>query len=206
MVLFSVQQWLLYLFCSALLLTYLLASIHTYSCEPVILLSSTRLIIISALLLHSPLLQPTRLLSLTKTDFLSFFFFFFSVDERMKQTTTKRDPNLEIGSKGELVPRSRIRWEPFNLRSQYYIVFTGKFLFFIFIPHFSSSWFIILCTRQMIILRLQQLVLVFKYTHKRERERSTLFYRARFHWIFYFPVAVLVVVVVEGCFTCRLVV
>ncbi|KZR99348.1 putative Neuroligin-1, partial [Daphnia magna] len=33
------------------------------------------------------------------------------------------DPNLEIGSKGELMPRSKLRWEPFNLRSQYYMVF-----------------------------------------------------------------------------------
>ncbi|XP_046449417.1 neuroligin-4, Y-linked-like [Daphnia pulex] len=35
------------------------------------------------------------------------------------------DPNLEIGSKGELMPRSKLRWEPFNLHSQYYMVF-GK--------------------------------------------------------------------------------
>ncbi|XP_057367984.1 neuroligin-1-like [Daphnia carinata] len=33
------------------------------------------------------------------------------------------DPNLEIGSKGELMPRSKLRWEPFNLHSQYYMVF-----------------------------------------------------------------------------------
>jgi hypothetical protein len=32
---------------------------------------------------------------------------------------------LEIGSKGELIPRSKLRWEPFNLHSQYYMVF-GK--------------------------------------------------------------------------------
>nr|CAH0103200.1 unnamed protein product [Daphnia galeata] len=31
------------------------------------------------------------------------------------------DPNLEIGSKGELIPRSKLRWEPFNLHSQYYM-------------------------------------------------------------------------------------
>ena len=29
------------------------------------------------------------------------------------------DPNLEIGSKGELIPR-KLRWEPFNLHSQFY--------------------------------------------------------------------------------------
>ena len=36
---------------------------------------------------------------------------------------TCRDPNLEIGTKGELIPRSKLRWEPFNLHSQYYMVF-----------------------------------------------------------------------------------
>lgn len=33
---------------------------------------------------------------------------------------------MEIGSKGELMPRSKIRWEPFNLHSQYYMVFAGN--------------------------------------------------------------------------------
>ncbi|KAI9562716.1 hypothetical protein GHT06_010170 [Daphnia sinensis] len=36
------------------------------------------------------------------------------------------DPNLEIGGKGELVPRSKLRWEPFNMHSQYYMVFGGQ--------------------------------------------------------------------------------
>jgi hypothetical protein len=46
------------------------------------------------------------------------------------QAQNNRDLNLEIGSKGELIARSKLSWEtqPFNLHSQYYMVFGRSFI------------------------------------------------------------------------------
>jgi hypothetical protein len=50
---------------------------------------------------------------------------------------------LEIGSKGELIPRSKFRWEPFNLHSQFYMVFGKKknvIIKILFASSFSLVW------------------------------------------------------------------
>jgi hypothetical protein len=58
------------------------------------------------------------------------------------QAQNNRDLNLEIGSKGELIARSKLSWEtqPFNLHSQYYMVFGRSFIIkILFSPPLPAS-------------------------------------------------------------------
>jgi hypothetical protein len=64
------------------------------------------------------------------------------------QAQNNRDLNLEIGNKGELIPRSKLSWEtqPFNLHSQFYMVFGRSFIIKIlfpppFQPRYTSIFF-----------------------------------------------------------------